>query len=340
MGMEVISPLVDASSTLDSPVRLACLAGPLLELGPDPVFDRAVEEAARRTQMPVALLSLVMSHVQFFRAQVGLQGGLAQTRVTSREDSFCQFVVITGKPFIVENALGDSRVPQLLVEHHSVRAYAGVPVNLGDHVVGSLCVIDTVPRRIGDSMVRELVALAREVDLHLEQIVPPILRPPPGERRGTLDDVAHLRDRAELLLAALAPVAAQLPQGGPGGYLESWIDSVVSGDSAVLELVALHGQIADFCHELAARASTLPTALDADGALRDQASATVRLLAEAGAVIRLLNAGSSGVIDGAEVERMINAMLECQQLVFALQREAERLLRSALAVLARHGRLT
>ncbi|HTV18213.1 MAG TPA: GAF domain-containing protein [Polyangiaceae bacterium] len=338
--MEGISPLVDASATLDSPLRLACLAGPLLELGPDPVFDRAVQEAARRAEMPVALLSLVMSHVQFFRAQVGLAGGLAQTLVTSREDSFCQFVVISGKPFIVEDALGDARVPQSMVESHSIRAYLGVPVTIAGNVIGSLCVVDVKPRRIDEPMVRELVALARDVDLHLEQIVPPILRPlPRAERLGTLDDVVHLRDRAEILLAALAPVAAQLPQGSATPYLQSWIDSVVTGDSAVHELVALHGQITRFCQELAARASTLPTALDSDGALREQASTTVRLLAEAGAVIRLLNAGSSGVIDGAEVERVINAMLECRQLVFALQRAAQALLQSARGVLAKHGKV-
>lgn len=339
--MGEISPLVDPSSTLDSPVRLACLAGPLLELGPDPVFDRAVQEAARRTEMPVALLSIVMSHVQFFRAQVGLEGGLAQSRAASREDSFCQYVVITGKPLIVEEALGDARVPQALVESHSVRAYLGVPVTLSGSVIGSLCVIDTKPRRISESMVNELVALARDVDLHLEQIVPPILRPlPPAERKGSLDDVVYLRDRAEILLAALAPVAAQLPQGRVNRHIESWIDSVVTGDSAVQELVALHAQITGFCGDLSARAATLPTALDVDGTLRDQASATVRLLAEAGAVIRLVNAGRSGVIDGPEVERVIIAMLQCRQLVFALQRAAEALLVGTRHVLAKQGAIS
>ena len=62
--------------------------------------------------------------------------------------SFCQHVVATGKPLIVENARTNPLVKlNPAVEEMGIVAYAGIPLITSDgHAVGSFCVIDSRPR--------------------------------------------------------------------------------------------------------------------------------------------------------------------------------------------------
>jgi GAF domain-containing protein len=120
----------------------------LLDTPPEAAFDRLTRVACRVLRAPVGLVSLVDQDRQFFKSCVGLPEPLASSRQTPVSHSFCQHVVATGRPLIVENAKTNPLV-QLnpAVEEMGIVAYAGIPLVTSDgHAIGSFCVIDHRPR--------------------------------------------------------------------------------------------------------------------------------------------------------------------------------------------------
>lgn len=147
--------------------RLTALSQELLSEAEDDVLTAIVEEAAQEISMPIALVTLVLEEIQFFKAHYGLPPDLAAARGTTRDVSFCQFVVRDGKPFEVVDAERDKRVPQQLVREYGIRSYLGLPVVVDDVVVGSLCVIDTKPREFTAVERQRLSDLAARVNARL-----------------------------------------------------------------------------------------------------------------------------------------------------------------------------
>ncbi|MGW4946588.1 PAS domain S-box protein [Actinoplanes sp. NPDC004185] len=120
----------------------------LLEDGCYPSLDRLAFAAAQQAGAPMALVSMVDADCQVFASQVGLEEPWASRRGTPLSHSFCQYVVIDDAPLIVPDARADPRLrDNLAIEDLQVAAYAGYPLHAPDGaVLGSFCVIDTVPR--------------------------------------------------------------------------------------------------------------------------------------------------------------------------------------------------
>jgi hypothetical protein len=154
----------------NSPERRAAFSRELLAETQDAELQSIVESAARSLATPISLVSLVLDHVQFFKAHYGLPADLAASRATSRDVSFCQFVVRDGDVFEVSDAATDQRVPQHLVKEYGIQSYLGVPIHAGDIVAGSLCVIDSKPRAFSDQERQELMKLAKRVDERLAKL--------------------------------------------------------------------------------------------------------------------------------------------------------------------------
>ena len=115
---------------------------------PVPVFDLVAKIVRQDLDVPVALVSLVSAQEQVFPGADGLSEPWATERSTPLSHSFCQHVVTSGAPLVVENAHDVPLVADnLAILELGVIAYAGVPVRRGDDVVGALCVIDHRPRR-------------------------------------------------------------------------------------------------------------------------------------------------------------------------------------------------
>jgi hypothetical protein len=149
------------------PDRHLAFSEDLLAEADDKDLQQIVEKAAHELDTPVALVSLVLDHIQFFKAQYGLPMDLAASRSTRRDVSFCQFVVRDGKPFEVSDAPNDSRIPQHLVKEYDIQSYLGIPINVRDTVVGSLCVIDTKKRTFTKNEHNALKRLAELVNERL-----------------------------------------------------------------------------------------------------------------------------------------------------------------------------
>jgi signal transduction histidine kinase len=137
------------SKNLLDPSRLNALRRTaLLDSAPEASFDRLTRLAVRLLCVPVALISLVDDRRQFFKSHAGLSEPWATKRQTPLSHSFCQHVVTSGDPLIVDDSRDHPLVrDNLAVADLQVIAYAGVPlVSPEGHVLGSFCAIDTQPR--------------------------------------------------------------------------------------------------------------------------------------------------------------------------------------------------
>ncbi|WP_157270952.1 GAF domain-containing protein [Azohydromonas aeria] len=126
----------------------------MLDTLADPSLDELVHYAARELDVPIALVSLVDTERQWFKARVGLE----HTELP-RDVSFCGHAICGDDVFVVEDALQDERFAAnpLVIGELNMRFYAGVPLKSPDgQRVGTLCVIDTRPRTL-DTRQRDLL---------------------------------------------------------------------------------------------------------------------------------------------------------------------------------------
>lgn len=138
----------------------------ILDTVPEEIFDDLTDLAARICGAPMAMISLVDEDRQWFKSKVGLT-----QNETAREISFCAHAILQRDLFIVPDAAKDARFtdsPLVTAEPH-VRFYAGAPLVTADgHALGTLCVMDKVPRELDANQQQALRVLARHVVSQLE----------------------------------------------------------------------------------------------------------------------------------------------------------------------------
>lgn len=173
--------------------RLRVLHGlHILDTPPEAVFDNLAQTAAKLTGVPMALVSLVDADRQWFKARVGIEA-----QESSRALSFCAHAIQGKELMEVEDAALDSRFSDhpLVAGKPGIRFYAGMPLTLpGGESVGTLCVIDTVPRHLDAGQRDALAVLAHSVVTEME------LR----RRVGELEAEVHRRIEAEMRIMHLA----------------------------------------------------------------------------------------------------------------------------------------
>jgi diguanylate cyclase (GGDEF)-like protein len=142
----------------------------VLDTAPEPAFDKIVGLVRDVLGVPICAVSLLDHDRQWFKAKCGLD-----VQETGRPVSFCTHTITQAEPFIVNDALADPRFADnpLVTGEPFIRFYAGVPLRTPDgYNVGSLCVIDTVPRAISPRDMGLLEEFGRVVtdELELRQI--------------------------------------------------------------------------------------------------------------------------------------------------------------------------
>ncbi|KAG7393869.1 hypothetical protein PHYPSEUDO_000046 [Phytophthora pseudosyringae] len=174
-------------------------------------FDMICDLAKARLSCPMAAVSFLDEHRQWFKASVGLAH-----KMIPRKIAFCAYTVYMREPMVVLDTLQDARFRKnpLVSGAAGVRFYAAAPIvdpNSG-YAVGSVFVLDTRPREACDVSILERLALAAGENL------PEISTAQPDNQQNTeLDNNAleeserqHQRtEQAHEGVADLVRVAAQ-----------------------------------------------------------------------------------------------------------------------------------
>jgi diguanylate cyclase (GGDEF)-like protein len=147
--------------------RLAALrAYCVLDTGREGRFDDLTGLAASICDAPVSLVSLVDAHRLFFKSAYGMD-----IRELADPDFFCGHAIRQRDLFEVADALEDARFSAhpLVAGPPRVRFYAGAPlINPQGYALGTLCVVDFVPRKLNPRQIDTLHTLARQVMCQLE----------------------------------------------------------------------------------------------------------------------------------------------------------------------------
>jgi GAF domain-containing protein len=153
----------------DEEARLEALRDlELLDTEPEAEFDELVRRAAEATGAPIAVITLVDEARQWFKARVNLE-----LESTDRDLSFCAHAILAPDDItVVPDTRKDERFADnlLVTEDPTIRFYAGAPIFTPDgQPVGTLCVIDAVPRGLSDEQAQALRDLAAEVSQQIER---------------------------------------------------------------------------------------------------------------------------------------------------------------------------
>lgn len=147
--------------------RLEALRGfAILDTPPEPSYDDLTGLAAYLCQTPIALVSLVDESRQWFKSRFGLDAA-----ETHRDLAFCAHAILApGEILEVPDTLLDPRFARnaLVTGDPKIRFYAGMPLVAAGHPLGTLCVIDRVPRHLDEPQRKALRALARQAAALIE----------------------------------------------------------------------------------------------------------------------------------------------------------------------------
>ncbi|HET7461427.1 MAG TPA: GAF domain-containing protein [Longimicrobium sp.] len=143
----------------------------LLEGEADPVLQELTSEAATRLGLPTSTVTVVLDEAQFFAAQHGVDGWMAESRGTPVEWSFCAHAVANRAPFVVEDATVHPDVKHMpIVPNDDVICYAGFPlISSRGHALGTLCVIGHEPHRFTPDELAILRSLADRAVARIEE---------------------------------------------------------------------------------------------------------------------------------------------------------------------------
>ncbi len=125
-------------------------------------FDNLVQLASGICNTPISLITLLDTDKQWFKAKIGMEGNC-----TSKDISFCGHAINTpDEIFVIEDATKDERFADnpLVTGDPKIVFYAGVPIVTNEgYALGTICVIDRIPRRLEARQYKLLQGLSKQV---------------------------------------------------------------------------------------------------------------------------------------------------------------------------------
>lgn len=208
LGGTWVASMVKINNDAQRAVALARLM--VLDTPDEQAFDDIVFIASQTCGTPIALISLLDSERQWFKARVGVD--VSETPI---EQSVCSIDIDTDTLLEVVDLSADERTCDnpLITGDRALRYYAGAPLKLrSGEIVGRLCVIDTEarPNGLSDTQKVLLSALARQASDHLE-----------------LRRIAHASDRMASLQAALVEIGDRIRASSDIGTMTHLVSEIV-----------------------------------------------------------------------------------------------------------------
>ena len=123
-------------------------------------FDRITKLASLICDVPISLLSLIDDKRQWFKSSVGLD-----IKETSRDLAFCRYTIMDTSLLEVADATLDKRFSKndFVTGDSHIRFYAGYPlIDPQGYALGTLCVIDHMPKILNAKQKEALELLAQE----------------------------------------------------------------------------------------------------------------------------------------------------------------------------------
>lgn len=220
------------SDELNDEARLYALRElALLDSEPEEGFDDIVQLASHVCDAPIALVSLVESKRQWFKAKVGLD--VCETPI---EQSVCAHGLGSSNLLIIPDLTLDPRTASntLVTQAPFLRFYAGAPLVLASgKIIGMLCVIDTSPRPDGlsDQQQSSLTALARQVIKLLEaRELTATLK---GEFSRGVEELSRGAESASIELAASRLNATSIRLATEAGHVGTFDCDIASNQTVV-----------------------------------------------------------------------------------------------------------
>lgn len=159
----MIKPII----TNNEEQRLAALKSfNILDSAPEVLYDDIVALASVICETPIALVTLIDSDRQWFKAKVGVD-----VIETNRDISFCAHAIHDVKVLEINDATLDKRFADnpFVTDGPKIRFYAGAPLVTSDGLaLGTLCVLGKNPKKLTEQQTKALEALARQVTSHIE----------------------------------------------------------------------------------------------------------------------------------------------------------------------------
>ena len=137
-----------------------------LDTLPERALDDLTALAAHVCEAPIALITLVDEQRQWFKSKIGLSAC-----ETPRNISFCGHAILQPEVFVVPDAAKDERFADnpMVTGEPGIRFYGAMPLMTPEgHAIGTLCVIDRVPRQLNPWQLEALRVLSRQVMAQLE----------------------------------------------------------------------------------------------------------------------------------------------------------------------------
>ncbi|MDG1870828.1 MAG: PAS domain S-box protein, partial [Flavobacterium sp.] len=128
---------------------------------PEEEYDAITKLASFICGTPISLVSLLDEERQWFKSTVGIDAS-----ETPREISFCQHAIMGDDVYEITNTLEDATFVDnpLVTGDPNIRFYAGAPIkDENGFNLGTLCVIDTVPRELSKQQKESLQLLSNQV---------------------------------------------------------------------------------------------------------------------------------------------------------------------------------
>lgn len=152
--------------------RLAALRrAELLDTPPEAEFDRLTQLASQLLHVPVAVLALIDADREFFKSAIGLPTEWRERRETPRTMSLAEMALQAKAPLAIEDAREHPLVKDNpIVPEWGVVSYAAIRLETKDgHAIGSVYVVDKVPRAWSNAEIAALttIAIAAESEIAL-----------------------------------------------------------------------------------------------------------------------------------------------------------------------------